>query len=64
MCKSMQHTMKEFLQQEEKSNEKQTAITSALAELNMYANDLEDKYKQFLVEGKLKAKRFISGTNT
>ena len=58
MCKSMQHTMKEFLQQEEKSNEKQTAITSALAELNMYANDLEDKYKQFLVEGKAQSKTF------
>ena len=41
-----------------KSNEKQTAITSALAELNMYANDLEDKYKQFLVEGKAQSKTF------
>ena len=43
-CIRMQQTMKEFLQQDEKSIDKQMAISSALADLNTSVNNLEDKY--------------------
>ena len=51
-CKRMQQTMKEFLKQDEKSIDKQMAISSALADLNTSVNNLVDKYQQFHSDGK------------
>ena len=50
--KRMQQTMKELLQQDEKSIDKQMAISSKLADLNTSVNNLEDKYQHFLSDGR------------
>ena len=57
-CKRMKQTMKEFLQQDEKSIDKQMAISSALADLNTYVNNWENKYQQFLFDGKVQSDTF------
>ena len=49
--------MKEFLQ-DEKSIDKQMAISSKLADLNTSVNNLEDKYQQFLSDGKVQSGTF------
>ena len=50
--------MKEFLQQDEKSMDKQMAIYSALADINTSVNNLEDKCQQFLSDGKVQSDTF------
>ena len=56
--KKIQQTMKEFLQQDEKSIDKHMAISRALTDLNLSANNLEDKYQQFLSNGKAQSNAF------
>ena len=54
----MQQTIKEFLQQDKKSIDKQMAISSALDDLNKSVNNLEDKYQQLLSDGKAQINTF------